>query len=476
MKKFLAGAFALFVLLLAPAAANAVSINVNTTTDEYNNGPGCSLREAITAAQTNVAFGGCPAGFGSDTINLPGGDYLITRAGADEDANVTGDFDVTGVNDLVIQPSGPQARVLVDGNQLDRVFDKSTTGELKLTALRVTNGLLTLIEDGGGIRNSVGTTSLEEVTVDNNSSKIGGGGIANYAQLQVINSTISQNVADGSGGGIYIAGGTSTNLRSSTIYGNTADGDGNGNGSGGGFSESGGLNVSFTNVLNAGNSGTPSMPPNQAYDCDSGPNFFPRFTLQGQALGPADCLVGFNPGTNQVTSDALVDQFLRYNGGRTPTHALLPGSPAINAGGVNPPDECPGIDQNGVGRPAGSCDIGAVEFVAAPKFLITKLLPNKKVIKRKKTRAITVVVKNTGTGAAAGTKVCLSLPKAAKKGLKVKGKACRNVGAVPINGVKRPKIKLTAKPKARKKAYTVKSTVRATGVAVVSRTFKVRVK
>lgn len=476
MRKFLAGAFALFVLLLAPAAANAVSINVNTTTDEYNSGPGCSLREAITAAQTNVAFGGCPAGFGSDIINLPGGDYLITRAGADEDANATGDFDITGTNDLVIQPSGPQERVLVDGNQLDRVFDKSASGEFRLFALRVTNGMLTLIEDGGGIRNSVGITSLEEVTVDNNKTVQQGGGIATYAQLQVINSTISQNIADGNGGGIYIPGGTaSANVRSSTIFGNTADGNNDGNGYGGGFAETAALNVSFTNVLNAGNSGTSPTPPDQASDCYSGPFYFPRFTLQTQPMGPSDCLVGFGQ-SNVVTNDPGVDQFLRYNGGQTPTHALLPGSPAINAGGVNPPDECPGIDQNGVGRPAGSCDIGAVEFVAAPKFLITKLLPSKKVIKRKKARAITVVVKNTGTGAAAGTKVCLSLPKAAKKGLKVKGKACRNVGAVPINGVKRPKIKLTAKPKARKKAYTVKSTVRATGVAVVSRTFKVRVK
>ena len=104
----------------------------------------------------------------------------------------------------------------------------------------------------------------------------------------MINSTISQNVADGNGGGIYIAGGALRQLRSSTIFGNTADGDGDGNGYGGGFAETGGLNVSFTNVLNAGNSGThPAACRDQAYDCDSGPFFFPRFTLQGQALGPS---------------------------------------------------------------------------------------------------------------------------------------------------------------------------------------------
>lgn len=51
---------------------------------------------------------------------------------------------------------------------------------------------------------------------------------------------------------------------------------------------------------------------------------------------------------------------LQNNGGFTATHALLPGSPAIDAGS---PD-CPplAIDQRGVARPQGpACDIGAYE-------------------------------------------------------------------------------------------------------------------
>ena len=95
MKGFLAGAFALLALLVAPAAANAVIITVNTTADEYGTGTSCSLREAITAAQNNVSFGGCPAGFASDTVSIPDGTYKITRAGTGEDGNATGDFDIT---------------------------------------------------------------------------------------------------------------------------------------------------------------------------------------------------------------------------------------------------------------------------------------------------------------------------------------------------------------------------------------------
>ena len=476
LKAFLAGTVAVLLMLLVPAAANAAVINVNTTADEYDTGSGCSLREAITAAQTNAAFGGCPAGFASDEIVLPGGDYLITRAGAEEDTNATGDFDITGGNPLEIRPQGTNARVIIDGNDLDRIFHKSSTGDLKLEGLRITNGKLTAIEDGGGLLSGVGLTSLENVTVDNNESAFQGGGIANYAQLLVVNSTISSNRADGNGGGLYMPGGTGTTIRSSTIYANTADADDNGNGYGGGFAETGGFSVGFTNVLNAGNSGTPINPANQAFDCYSGPNYFPRFTLQGQPMGPSECLVGFNPGTNVQSLNPGVDAFLRYNGGQTPTHALLPGSPAIGAGGVSAPDECPGVDQNGYGRPAGQCDIGAVQFRPEPSVVITRIKPKRKVIRRKASRLISVVLRNNGTGAATKLKVCLKLPKAARKGLKIKGKACRNLGNLAIGASKTAKIRLMARPKAKRKAYTLRATFKAENTKNAFRQFKVRVK
>jgi hypothetical protein len=56
---------------------------------------------------------------------------------------------------------------------------------------------------------------------------------------------------------------------------------------------------------------------------------------------------------------------LSDNGGPTPTMALLPGSPAIDAGDDT---ACPSTDQRGVPRPAGAaCDIGAFEFVPSTR-------------------------------------------------------------------------------------------------------------
>ncbi len=50
---------------------------------------------------------------------------------------------------------------------------------------------------------------------------------------------------------------------------------------------------------------------------------------------------------------------LADNGGPTLTHALLPGSPALDAGNDA---ACSATDQRGVSRPQGAhCDIGAYE-------------------------------------------------------------------------------------------------------------------
>src|SRR5262250_3510356 len=56
---------------------------------------------------------------------------------------------------------------------------------------------------------------------------------------------------------------------------------------------------------------------------------------------------------------------LQDNCGPTMTLALLPGSPAIDAGSMSCPP--PSVDQRGIPRPqptGGRCDIGAYEFAA----------------------------------------------------------------------------------------------------------------
>jgi CSLREA domain-containing protein len=66
---------ALALTLLVPASLTANVIIVTSSGDTIAVGDGCTLREAITAANTNAVSGDCPAGaVGSDTINfaIPG--------------------------------------------------------------------------------------------------------------------------------------------------------------------------------------------------------------------------------------------------------------------------------------------------------------------------------------------------------------------------------------------------------------------
>jgi hypothetical protein len=91
-------------------------------------------------------------------------------------------------------------------------------------------------------------------------------------------------------------------------------------------------------------------------------------------------VMGFTPGaTDLVPSGALstiLNSTLAANGGPTLTHALVTGSPAIDA---SPADTgCEPTDQRGVTRPQGAaCDIGA--FEAGHDLAVVKVTPPKTV-------------------------------------------------------------------------------------------------
>jgi len=61
------------------ARNHAATITVNTTDDELSTDGDCSLREAIQAANVDAAVDACPAGIGSDTIDVPAGIQVLDR-------------------------------------------------------------------------------------------------------------------------------------------------------------------------------------------------------------------------------------------------------------------------------------------------------------------------------------------------------------------------------------------------------------
>ena len=109
----------LFALRL-PAAFAATTITVTSTADDLTVNGNCTLREAVKAANTELAVDACPAGSGADTISLPAGTFTLALAGAEEDANATGDLDVLA---SVTIEGASATTTIVDANGLDRVFD-----------------------------------------------------------------------------------------------------------------------------------------------------------------------------------------------------------------------------------------------------------------------------------------------------------------------------------------------------------------
>jgi hypothetical protein len=196
-------------------------------------------------------------------------------------------------------------------------------------------------QDGGGMYNILSNLTLANVAFTGNSAQYGnGGGVWNGDSNPILkNVTFSGNLAQ-DGGGIYdiSSGPTLTNV---TISDNTAIY------SAGGIYNDSISNPTVTNTIVWSNTPTENQ-------------------ISGDtAIITYSDIQGGYTGTGNLDSDPLLGELVD-NGGYTLTHALLPGSPAIDAGD---PALCPATDQRGIPRPidgdgngAAICDMGAFEY------------------------------------------------------------------------------------------------------------------
>lgn len=231
-------------------------------------------------------------------------------------------------------------------------------------------------EDGGGIyftntgeaANVTKDIVITQSTISNNVAASTtqnfnhGGGIYVWSDVTLINSTVSGNRANESGGGIYLFNG-SLALYNATITDNTADFDFGNDGQGGGISAENVPATIYRTVVSANEDNTSELFELYAPDCSGtvnsgGNNFVGR--VNGNCTFNS---LSSDQFSTSVTLNAKLGS-LTNNGGLTATHMPQSDSPLVNSGATcHAPDDQPLThDQRGMSRvQQGTCDIGAVE-------------------------------------------------------------------------------------------------------------------
>ncbi|MEO8502767.1 MAG: CSLREA domain-containing protein [Acidobacteriota bacterium] len=239
---------------------------------------------------------------------------------------------------------------------------------------------------GGAIFTAVPTSviSITGSELTGNTATSFGGAISTFGTLFLFGSTLSGNAAAADGGGIYQDGGAFT-AANSTLSGNTAV-------RGGGFAIVTG-EADLENVTIAFN----AAPGGGGAIFTGSSDLTLSNTLVAQSVGTGNCggpgaitdgtvnlddgsTCGFGAGSLNNASPGLAP--LGNNGGPTATHALLPGSAAIDAGLAS---ACASLtvadlDQrrrprpvDGDGDGSAACDIGAFEADPLPVIAVPAL-------------------------------------------------------------------------------------------------------
>jgi CSLREA domain-containing protein len=237
----------LAALLAGTVQAQGANLNVDSTQDSPDAKPGdgqclskaggCTLRAAIEEANATTL---------SDTINLPPGTYTLTVAsGGGPDFAQSGRLFVNGEVQIL---GGDAASTIIDGGGKVRVFETEKDSTVSLMGVTIRNGLADGAS-GGGILNR-GNLKLADVVLTGNRAKGdplnaagNGAGLSNAdtATATLLNVRVTDNTADGRGGGIANDG--SVQLMNSTVSGNASLTD-----DGGGIQNDGTLSILLSEV------------------------------------------------------------------------------------------------------------------------------------------------------------------------------------------------------------------------------------
>ncbi len=357
-----------------------------------------TMHGGVVSNNTCVFPDGIMGGSGGGGISSDGTLVLEHTQIRENSADMGGGIRIAGPGTLDMSGSG----AMINGNIAHETGGGLAVGngsEATLTDVDIWRNETTY--DGGGIFNA-GILHLNQSAVYENTSGYVAGGLINYyggevwatetrfednsadqggaiqtsGLVTLYQSSITNNHAtSGAGGGVFVdAAVPGLHLHNTTVSNNTASTAGTGDGI---HNNAGDVWLEWVTVAENDQIGIYNSPggttaiENSIVAYNSGSN------CAGAGLGSGGYNIEDGNSCNFISANDLPNSDpllgpLANNGGLTPTHALLPGSLAIDSA---TPDMCTSIDQRGISRPQGTqCDRGAYEKdVLVPAFDITPL-------------------------------------------------------------------------------------------------------